>query len=172
MVTSDSGGGHGLLPLVALIISEGTTEVIVTKHCLFLLSLLWEYTHTLLLPLPNAPGSLSLCMKLIITPSTLKVGVTCITFLQVLAAAKIPSITSTIPCCLLPANTLSTLGMIACSHQRKKQQIYKHPCPKIQCNHPKNTRSYPCIAVSLQVYFGFPKLTGKEKHGQGEEAQE
>ena len=55
MVTSDSRGGHGLLPLVALIISEGTTEVIVTKHCLFLLSLLWEYTHTLLLPLPNAP---------------------------------------------------------------------------------------------------------------------
>ena len=64
MVTSDSRGGHGLLPLVALIISEGTTEVIVTKHCLFLLSLLWEFT--------DAPGSLSLCMKLIITPSTLK----------------------------------------------------------------------------------------------------
>ena len=108
-------------------------------------------------------------MKLTITSSALKLGVTCITFLQVLAAAKIPSITSTIPCCLLPANTLSTLGMIACSHQRKKQQIYKHPCPKIQGNHPKNTRSYPCIAVSLQVYFGFPKLTEKEKHGQGEE---
>ena len=71
MVTSDSRGGHGLLPLVALIISEGTTEVIVTKHCLFLLSLLWEFT--------DAPGSLSLCMKLIITPWTLKRGVTCIT---------------------------------------------------------------------------------------------
>ena len=54
MVTSHSRGVHGLLPLgvqeqaplVALITTEGTSEeVIVTKHYLFLLQVLWELTN-------------------------------------------------------------------------------------------------------------------------------
>ena len=54
MVISHSRGVHGLLPLrvqeqaplVALITTEGTSEeVIVTKHYLFLLQVLWELTN-------------------------------------------------------------------------------------------------------------------------------
>ena len=57
-----------------------------------------------------------------------------------------------IHCLLLPENTLRILGITACSHWRKRQQIFKHPYQKQIVTPPKNTKGYSCIEVALQDY--------------------
>ena len=143
-VISDSRVGHGppqlgvheQAPLVAPITSEDITEGTVTKHHPRLLSVPWELTHTLLLPLPNALSTVLISLRFITTsqgPATRSslhhhpVGP---------GYSQEPSnqalTTSPAHCLLLPGNTLSTLikGITACSHWGKRHKISKLPCQK------------------------------------------
>ena len=77
-------------------------------------------------------------------------------------------------CFLLPGNTLSTMGITACSHQRKRQQMSELPCQIQIVTHPAT--KYKGVLLHRnnlsRIQFGFPKLTEKEKFNQNEDAQE
>ena len=120
-------------PLVVLITSE---ESIAIKHKLWLLSnTSCGCSHTpgnsctLLLLLPNALVTLKICLKLITTSQGsatrsslchLPASPYCCWEPNEQALTAGPA-----HCLLLPENTLSSLGITASSHQRKKQQIFK-----------------------------------------------
>ena len=137
-VITDPRGGCGLLPLRSLnryhlrLQSPQRRAMQLNTNCCCLHSP--GNSHTLLLPLPNALGTLIICIRRNTTsqgPETRgSQGHPPAGPCWCYEPSNQALTTSPTHCLLLPGITLSNLQITSCSHQRKRQQIFKLPHKK------------------------------------------